>query len=132
MSTLPIAISFPRFVLSNEIMGAFAATVRSVHAYITMYTAYDALMLYGLPSLKLNVVGPLSGMYLALTLCTVYGFPMTGAGLMLESALTACILFALHGAAAAGNMPLFSLYEHHIDTSSNTLTFNLSHPIDTP
>ena len=110
MSTIPICMSFPRFVLSNEIMGAFAVIVRSVHAYITMYTTYDALMLYGLPSIKLNVVGPLSGMYLALTLCTMYGFPLTGAGLMLESALTACILFALHGAAAAGIVLLLFLH----------------------
>ena len=131
MSTLPIAISFPRFVLSNEIMGAFAATVRSVHAYITMYTAYDALMLYGLPSVSLKVVGPLSGMYLALTMCTVYGFPMTGAGLMLENALTACILFALHGAAAAGNTFLL-FFNKSISLPHLTLTHHPTYSFGVP
>lgn len=108
MSTVPIAIAWQRYVMSNQIAGALASSVRLLHAYISTSTTYAALLSFGLPTIKLSMVGPLSLTYVVLALCNLYGLPMAGNGLMLESAMITSMLYALHGAAAAGAQRLSS------------------------
>jgi hypothetical protein len=108
MSTVPIALSLQHYVMSNQIVGALASLVRLVHAYIAVSVTYAALLAHGLPTIKLSVVGPLSLTYVALAFCTLFGLPMTGNSMMLESAMSTSMLYALHGAAAAGAQRLSS------------------------
>jgi hypothetical protein len=108
MSTVGIASSWWQLVWRNDLVAAFAVSAKLIHSYVTTATAYSALLAYGLPTIKLSAVGPLSSTYLALAACTLYGLPFTGGSLMLESALSTSMLFALHGAAAAGQKRLSS------------------------